>query len=86
MVMSTMKARVYVSLKKTVLDPQGQTIRTALNGRGYGMIEDVRQGKVFEIAVSPGGDRASVGAKLEEIARDILANPVIEEFRVEWVD
>lgn len=77
-----MTARVYVSLKKTVLDPQGQTIRAALQGRGYAGIGDVRQGKVFEIEVS--GDPAQARQQLEEIARTILANPVIEEYRVEW--
>lgn len=79
-----MTARVYVSLKKTVLDPQGQMIRAALSGRGYSGIEDVRQGKVFEMQVS--ADRAKAQQELEEIARTILANPVIEEYRVEWLD
>ncbi|MFN7920532.1 MAG: phosphoribosylformylglycinamidine synthase subunit PurS [Bryobacteraceae bacterium] len=78
-----MKARVLVSLKKTVLDPQGQTIRAALNGRGYSAISDVRQGKVFDIEVADGSDPAQVRAQLEQVARDVLANPVIEEFRVE---
>jgi len=78
-----MKARVYVSFKKTVLDPQGQAIQSALAGRGYHSIRDVRQGKVFEIEVSGEADRATVERQLEEIARDILANPVIEEYRVE---
>ena len=79
-----MTARVFVSLKKTVLDPQGQTIRAALGGRGYSGIDDVRQGKVFEIQVS--GDRSRAHQELEEIARTILANPVIEEYRVEWLE
>lgn len=79
-----MTARVYVSLKKTVLDPQGQMIRAALSGRGYAGIDDVRQGKVFEMQVS--ADRAKAQQELEEIARTILANPVIEEYRVEWLD
>ena len=79
-----MKARVYVSLKKTVLDPQGQTIRAALVGRGYQAIEDVRQGKVFEVEIAAGTDSSAARRDLEEIARDILANPVIEEYRVEW--
>ncbi len=77
-----MTARVYVSPKKTVLDPQGQTIRAALQGRGYASVGNVRQGKVFEIEVS--GDPAKARQELEEIARTILANPVIEEYRVEW--
>ncbi|MBM3796780.1 MAG: phosphoribosylformylglycinamidine synthase subunit PurS [Acidobacteria bacterium] len=77
-----MTARVYVSPKKTVLDPQGQTIRAALQGRGYASVGNVRQGKVFEVEVS--GDPAQARKDLEEIARTILANPVIEEYRVEW--
>ena len=81
-----MKARVYVSLKPTVLDPQGQTIRSALNGLGHRSITDVRQGKYFDIALAPGSDRAQITQEIEEIARDVLANPVIEEFRVEILD
>ena len=79
-----MTARVFVSLKKTVLDPQGQTIRAALASCGYTQIENVRQGKVFEIQVSAADAQAR--RELEEIARTILANPVIEEYRVEWLD
>ncbi|MBM3810543.1 MAG: phosphoribosylformylglycinamidine synthase subunit PurS [Acidimicrobiia bacterium] len=81
-----MKARVFVSLKKTVLDPQGQTIQSALAGRGYSSIAHVRQGKLFEIELSPETDRDSAHKDLEEIAREVLANPVIEEFRVELLD
>ena len=79
-----MTARVFVSPKKTVLDPQGQTIRAALASRGYAGIEEVRQGKVFEVEVAPGN--ANAAQELEEIARTILANPVIEDYRVEWLD
>lgn len=81
-----MKALVYVSLKPTVLDPQGETIRSALAGLGHTSIASVRQGKYFEIALEPGSDRAKAGAEIEQIARDVLANPVIEEYRVEFVD
>jgi phosphoribosylformylglycinamidine synthase len=73
-----MKARVFVSLKSTVLDPQGQAVRTALNGLGHSTIHDVRQGKVFEVEY----DRE---ADLEAIARDVLANPVIEDYRIEYL-
>ncbi|MEZ5351716.1 MAG: phosphoribosylformylglycinamidine synthase subunit PurS [Bryobacteraceae bacterium] len=79
-----MTARVYVSLKKTVLDPQGQTIRASLASRGYGDIREVRQGKVFEIEVADGADAAMAKKHVDEIAHEILANPVIEEYRVEW--
>jgi len=81
-----MKARVYVSMKPTVLDPQGKTIQAALAGLGHASIEAVRQGKFFEITLAPGADRAKAGAEIDQIARDVLANPVIEEYRVEFVD
>lgn len=81
-----MKALVTVSPKRTVLDPQGMAIQRALNGRGYGMVDSVRQGKVFEIQLRPETNRADAQLQLEEIARDILANPVIEDFRVDLVD
>ncbi len=81
-----MKARVYVSMKPTVLDPQGQTIRSALVGLGHTSIAAVRQGKFFEISVEPGSDRAKVQIEIEQIAREVLANPVIEEYRVEFLD
>ena len=81
-----MKARVYVSMKPTVLDPQGQTIRSALVGLGHSSIADVRQGKYFEIMIASGADRQKAGAEIEEIARDVLANPVIEEYRIEFVE
>ncbi len=81
-----MRVRVYVSLKPTVLDPQGQTIRSALAGLGHQSIADVRQGKYFEIALAPGTDRARAEKEMDQIARDVLANPVIEEYRVEFLD
>ena len=77
-----MKARVYVTLKRTVLDPQGQTIRQALAGLGYQSIKEVRQGKVFEIQLN-GLSREQARAQVEKVARDVLTNPVIEEFRFE---
>jgi phosphoribosylformylglycinamidine synthase PurS subunit len=72
-----MKARVFVSLKATVLDPQGQAVRSALNGLGHSTIKDVRQGKVFDIEYEHAAD-------LEAIARDVLTNPVIEDYRIEY--
>lgn len=81
-----MKARVYVSLRPTVLDPQGQTICAALNGLGHQAIASVRQGKYFEIAIADGAERDSAVKELEEIARDVLSNPVIENYRVEIID
>jgi phosphoribosylformylglycinamidine synthase PurS subunit len=77
-----MKARVYVTLKPSVFDPQGKTIHDALRTLGYQQVAGVRQGKYFELeleAASPEAARVSV----EEISRRVLANPVIESFRVE---
>ena len=81
-----MKARVFVSPKSTVLDPQGQTICAALRGHGYSAIADVRQGKYFDITIAEGTDRGQVAKEIEDIARDVLANPVIEEFRFEILE
>jgi phosphoribosylformylglycinamidine synthase PurS subunit len=81
-----MKARVYVSMKPTVLDPQGQTICAALHGMGYREIAAVRQGKCFDIAVTEGTSREAAAKALEEAARDLLSNPVIEDYRVEILD
>jgi len=81
-----MKARVYVSLKSTVLDPQGQAIRAALAGLGYTGISDVRQGKFFDLAIADGMNREQAQKDVETIAHEVLANPVIEEYRVEFLD
>jgi phosphoribosylformylglycinamidine synthase len=81
-----MKARVYVSLKSTVLDPQGQTIQSALNGLGHKAIRQVRQGKFFEIDLQPGSAREQAVEEMDLIAREVLANPVMEDYRVEFID
>jgi phosphoribosylformylglycinamidine synthase PurS subunit len=80
-----MKAHVWVMLKSTVLDPQGQTIQRALTGLGYSKVQDVRQGKFFAIDLD-GSSRDEANAQVERIAKDVLTNPVIEEFRYEIVD
>lgn len=77
-----MKARVFVTLKPSVFDPQGQTIAEALHSMGYAGISDVRQGKYFELEVGTGSveeARRLVG----EVADRLLANPVIESYRIE---
>ena len=79
-----MRAVVHVTLKKTVLDPQGRTICSTLNGLGHGNIVDVRQGKYFEIELDGGMDE--VREQIDKIAHDVLANPVIEEYRVDVED
>ena len=81
-----MKARVFVSVKPTVLDPQGQTICSALNGLGHNEIAAVRQGKYFDIALTNGVAPERASSLLDEIARDVLSNPVIEDYRVEILD
>ena len=77
-----MKARVYVTLKKSVFDPQGKAIHDALRSLGHAGIADVRQGKFFELMLD-GQSPAEAQATLDEIARTVLANPVIESYRVE---
>jgi phosphoribosylformylglycinamidine synthase subunit PurS len=79
------KARVFVTLKPSVFDPQGNTIAEALHSLGYGAVADVRQGKYFELdldVASPGDARTLAG----EVAQRVLANPVIESFRIELPD
>jgi phosphoribosylformylglycinamidine synthase len=81
-----MRAFVYVSLKKSVLDPQGKTIQGALKKLGYRGLEDVRQGKYFEITLDDGLNQAEAQAEVERMAREVLTNPVIEEFRFSLED
>lgn len=80
-----MKAHVWVMLKSTVLDPQGQTIERALSSLGYSSVQDVRQGKFFILNLD-GMDREQARIQVERIAKDVLTNPVIEEFRFEILD
>ena len=72
-------------LKTTVLDPQGKTIHHALDSLGYKSIKDVRQGKFFVMEMN-GATKEEARAQAEKIAREVLTNPVIEEFRLEIVD
>ena len=77
-----MKARVFVTLKPSVFDPQGRTIAEALHSMGYLGVGDVRQGKYFELDLdAPSADRARELAS--EVADKVLANPVIESYRIE---
>ena len=78
-----MKAKVFVTLKPSVLDPQGKAIHHSIEGIGFANIKDVRQGKYFEIALDGTLDKDTVQTEIERIARDVLANPVIEDYRVE---
>ena len=75
-----MKAHVYVTLKTSVLDPQGQAIHNALRKIGHGSVDAVRQGKYFVLDLGAGLAEDAAKAEVEKIARDVLTNPVIEEF------
>jgi phosphoribosylformylglycinamidine synthase PurS subunit len=75
-------ARVYVTLKPTVNDPQGLTIRGALHSLGFADVESVRAGKYLEVRVAA-DDRAKAEKQLAEMCRKLLANPVIEDYRFE---
>jgi phosphoribosylformylglycinamidine synthase len=74
-----MKTRVYVTLKNGVLDPQGKAIHHALEGLGFSGVNDVRAGKLIELDLDPGVSEAEI----EEMCRKLLANTVIENFRIE---
>jgi len=75
-----MKAHVYVTLKRTVLDAQGQTVADALRRMNYRGVSDVRQGKYFLLTLEETADEAAARAEVERIAREVLVNPVIEEY------
>jgi phosphoribosylformylglycinamidine synthase PurS subunit len=75
-----MKAHVYVTLKTSVLDPQGQTIQNALRKIGFTDIAGVRQGKYFAVSLADGLTADGAKAQVERIAREVLTNPVIEEY------
>lgn len=78
-----MKAKIYVTLKPSVLDPQGKAIHHAVETIGYQGIQDVRQGKYFEVMLAASLSADEARAEIERMARDVLANPIIEDFRVE---
>jgi len=77
-----MKARVFVTLKNGVLDPQGKAIGHALNGLGFGAVGEVRQGKVIDIELA-GTDEAKATADLKAMCEKLLANTVIEKYEIE---
>ena len=80
-----MKAHVYVTLKTTVLDAQGQTIANALRRLSLTGVTAVRQGKYFVLTLDPSLDKAAAEVQVDKIDREVLTNPVIEEysFRIE---
>jgi phosphoribosylformylglycinamidine synthase len=77
-----MKARVFVTLKNGVLDPQGKAIGHALNGLGFGAVGEVRQGKLIEIELSE-RDEAKARASIKEMCEKLLANTIIEKYEIE---
>jgi phosphoribosylformylglycinamidine synthase len=77
-----MRARVFVTLKPSVFDPQGRTIVDALHSLGYQNVADVRQGKYFELDLAT-AERAEAEKLAAEVAGKVLANPVIESYRIE---
>ena len=80
-----MIAKVYVTLKPSVLDPQGKAIHHSAELLGFDGIADIRQGKYFEISMNAGAGEQQAREAAEKIARDVLANPVIEDYKVEIV-
>ena len=81
----TVKAKVFVTLKPSVFDPQGHTIAEALHSLGYGSVGDVRQGKYFELDLDV-ASAVEAETLAAEVADRVLANPVIESYRVEVAD
>jgi phosphoribosylformylglycinamidine synthase PurS subunit len=77
------KVRVYVTLKRGVLDPQGSAVGRALRTMGYGEVEDVRLGKYIELTLRDTEDEAEGTRRVEEMCRKLLANTVIEDYRLE---
>jgi phosphoribosylformylglycinamidine synthase subunit PurS len=81
-----MLAKVYVTLRNGVLDPQGKAIQHATTTIGYQGITEIRQGKYFEISVDDALGQAQAQTQIEKLAHDVLSNPVIEDFKVEIVN
>ena len=78
-----MKAKVYVTLKPSILDPQGKAIKHSVELLGYEGVSDIRQGKYFEIAMDGALSEEQARDAATRMAREVLSNPIIEDFRVE---
>lgn len=83
---SSMKARIIVTPKKAVVDPQGKTVQNALAHLGYTGVRAVHVGKYIEIELEPGTDRATVERALDDACQKFLSNPIIEDYRLEIVE
>lgn len=81
-----MKAKVYVTLKPGILDPQGKAIHHSVELLGYNQIRDIRQGKYFEVTLDSELSEIDAKETAEKIAKNILANPVIEDYQVEIIN
>jgi phosphoribosylformylglycinamidine synthase subunit PurS len=79
-----MKATVIVTLKPTVLDPQGMTIQRSVESMGLADIADIRQGKYFDVTLKEGASSEQGRQLVERLAKDVLTNPVIEQYRIVW--
>lgn len=78
-----MKAKVFVTLKPSVLDPQGKAIHHSVESLGFAGISDIRQGKFFEVSIDGSLSLDAAASSIEKIAKDVLTNPVIEDYWVE---
>jgi len=78
-----MKAKIIITPKKAVLDPQGKTVQNALAHLGYTGIADVHVGKYIEIDLAPGTDRESARQAIDEASHKFLSNPIIEDYQLE---
>ncbi|HTY88758.1 MAG TPA: phosphoribosylformylglycinamidine synthase subunit PurS [Candidatus Acidoferrum sp.] len=81
-----MKAKIIVTPKKAVVDPQGKTVKNALEQMGYSGITGVHVGKYIEIDLAPDADRAAAQKALNDAAHKFLSNPIIEDYRLEITD
>jgi phosphoribosylformylglycinamidine synthase subunit PurS len=79
-----MKATVIVTLKPTVLDPQGMTIQRSVHSMGLSEVADIRQGKHFHVSLQEGTSQEQGRKIVEKLAKEVLTNPVIEEYRIAW--
>ena len=79
-----MKATVIVTLKPTVLDPQGMTIQRSVQSMGLSDVADIRQGKYFDIQIPDGVPTERSRQTVEKLAKEVLTNPVIEQYRIVW--
>jgi phosphoribosylformylglycinamidine synthase len=78
-----MRAKVYVTLKPSVLDPQGKAIKHSVQLLGFDSVSDIRQGKYFEIAMNSGVTEEQAREQATRLAHDVLSNPIIEDFHIE---